>query len=273
MDFTKSFGFDGVTVLIDKVDETDATGNSARASAELMFPVLANTQLLEVDGLGWMMFLWDKLKPEYSSGDLKIRLDKIANAEIGWEPAYLKSMIGKRLSFFSNGGITSLSQLFKSTEEGDAALEDIVSAAMNSPRELIRALDTVVREHEDLHAGQGNTPLLDTRSVSLALDKYSVEATRRIYRKLHLQQINKVGAPSFINTQVQKALRINSQSARSRINEWIDAGLVAHTGSRPAEGGSGGKPAYEYNVVDSRVRRLLKNDISLGAEFDFGATE
>ena len=54
VDFVQAFGFLGVSVLVDKVDETPATSNSAEATARLVHPLLAHVQLLEVPGFSWV---------------------------------------------------------------------------------------------------------------------------------------------------------------------------------------------------------------------------
>ena len=263
VDFSRLFGFTGITVLVDKVDETAPTSNSAKASAALLYPVLANTQLMEIEGFGWVFFVWDALRKEYQGDDLPVRLDKMAHAAIHWEKDYLVQMVGKRLSHFSGGAISSLESTF--AEDGDAhgAIDMVVAAAANSPRELIRALDVVFREHDDLHSEAPEPPLLTLQSIEVGLDKYSAEAAARLYREAHLRQLVRVGKSVFINKDVQRALNIKNQPATSRINEWIDAGVVELTSTRPAEGGVGGRPAHEFSIRDWRVRRMVERGISV----------
>ncbi|WP_156475051.1 hypothetical protein [Acetobacter malorum] len=56
------FGFSGVVVLVDKVDETEFTQNSAEAASKLVHPLLAHIQLLEVPGFAWQLFLWSQVE-------------------------------------------------------------------------------------------------------------------------------------------------------------------------------------------------------------------
>ncbi len=108
------------------------------------------------------------------------------------------------------------------------------------------------------------------RTLDLALDKYTLETLPRVYERTHLQQISRLETTTFTNREVQSKFRINVQSARNRIRAWIDAGIAAQTGTRAAEGDSGGKPAHEYSIVDSRVSRMLSRSLSLGPDFDLG---
>jgi hypothetical protein len=272
-DFAKVFGFEGVTVLVDKVDETEATTNSAHSTAELVYPILATTQLLEVGGFGWLFFLWDKVREEYATSALPVRLDKIANATIQWEDAFLRDLVVKRLQFFSQNKITTFAELCDTSVDNKAVLGESIQLAMRSPRELIRVLDTILREHDDQHAADATAPRLLVASIDRALDKYAIETVKTAFKRPHLQQIKKLGLPVFINKDVQTAFKTNDQSARNRIGAWVDAGFVTQTGSRPAEGGTGGKPSYEYTVTDHRVRRMLERGLSLGAEFEMEQTE
>jgi DNA-binding Lrp family transcriptional regulator len=61
----------------------------------------------------------------------------------------------------------------------------------------------------------------------------------------------------FINKDVQSAFRVNAPSARARIKNWEDAGIVKRTGTRTPEGDQGGQPAYEFSIVDARVERII----------------
>ena len=273
-EFAKAFGFQGLVVLVDKVDETPLTSNSAAATATLLFPLLSTTQLLEIEDFGWLLFLWDKVKEGYTGNQPAVRLDKIAHATIQWQDAFLRSLIGKRLAHFSAGKITSFQQLCDESMSADAALSEIVLLCMRSPRELIRVLDTAVREHDELFSSAATHSLLLKESVDRALDKYTVETLPRLYTKPPLQQIVRMTIGAFTNRDTQTTFKINEQSARNRIRGWEDAGMVAKTGTRPAESGqSGGKPANEYSIVDQRIRRLIQRQLSLGPEFDMAEEE
>lgn len=268
VELVRLFGFSGLVVLVDKVDETDQTNNSAEATAQLLFPILSQTQLMEVEHLGWMMFLWDKVKDHYGTGKWKVRLDKIAHAEINWSEKYLSDLIKERLRHFSKSRITSFAQLCEPEVDEQAALKLIFQVSMNSPRELMRVMDTIIREHDNSNESLDTPPLLTNESINKGLDTYAIESIRATYKSSLLQQIRRLPIQPFINRDVQSLFRINEATARNRIRNWADAGVVAQTGTRPAEGGSGGKPSHEYSVVDYRLKRLIERELSLGSQFD-----
>jgi hypothetical protein len=202
-----------------------------------------------------------------------VRLDKIANASIQWEDAFLRDLVAKRLQFFSQNRSTSFGDLCDASVDAAEVLGESIQLAMQSPREVIRILDTVIREHDDQYATDANAPRLIAVTIDRALDKYAVDTVVRVFTRAHIQQIKKLGMPIFINKDVQQAFKTNDQSARNRIRAWLDAGFVTQTGSRPAEGGTGGKPSFEYTVTDHRVRRMLERELSLGVEFDADQTD
>lgn len=261
VEFAKIFGFSGIVILVDKVDETDQTTNSAESSAQLLFPILSNTQLLEIDGLGWMMFLWNKVKDYLSAGTYKVRLDKIAHAEITWAATYLYNLIDQRIAYFSSTKITTLKQLCSSGVNYSSLQESISAISQLSPRELIRVLDTIVREHENLHSESNPIPLLHQESIDKGLDAYAKESVTVVYLEQILRQVLMLNKVKFINKDVQTRFNTNENSARSRIKRWTDAGIVAQTGYRQSEGGVGGKPSFEYSIMDQRVCRIIDRDL------------
>ena len=99
VEFVTAFGFGGVCVLIDKLDETPGTANSAEATAKLIHPLLTHIQLLEVQGFSWIFFLWSNVHSHLNEKYV-VRLDKIAHANITWNTASLRDMVNRELGFF-----------------------------------------------------------------------------------------------------------------------------------------------------------------------------
>jgi hypothetical protein len=268
VDLARYFGFSGVTMLIDKADETELTNNSSVATARLLYPILANTQLLEIDGFGWLLFLWDKLRDEYTTTSLPVRLDKIPNATIAWDEKFLGNLCERRLGHFSDGAVTTFAALCEAEVAAAPAFVEVVRTSMKSPRELIRILDTIVREHDDEFAHLPGSYRLRRSSIDKALDKYAVDAVRRTFNSVQVRQLTRLTMTTFINKDVQQTFRINDQSARNRIRTWADAGIISQTGTRQAEGGGAGKPSHEYSIADLRVKRILERELKLGEEFE-----
>lgn len=256
---TRIFGFTGVAVLVDKVDETELTTNSAESTSKLIYPLVAHIQLLEVSGFSWQFFLWSKVKGYFEGEGHAIRLDKIANSSISWNPEEFRLMLDKRVSYFSGERYT-FESLFTSKEYAAKAFGAICTIAMGSPRELVKILDVIVREHDAVNASDGNL-LLTENSVEDGLDKYVKEVISAVYSERVLGQIYRIKKARFVNKDVQSAFRVSDQSARAKIKAWEDAGLVRFVGTRAAEGDFGGKPSNEYAIADARIERIMAREL------------
>ena len=264
VDFVRAFGYLGVCVLVDKVDETPNTANSAEATARLIYPLLAHIQLLEVPGFSWILFLWSNVQAHFNE-KYPVRLDKIAHANITWNISNLREMIKSRIHFYSSGRL-SLANLLSENLDADTVFENLVTISVSSPRELIKLMDTILREHDA--RADAAPELLDQVSLDIGQDKYATETIGTWFADKPLQQVLRLGKTSFVNKDVQSAFKIGDQGARVKINSWQDAGLVRQSGTAPSE--LGGKPVYRFTIADARVERIIdrKLDEVVGAELE-----
>jgi hypothetical protein len=259
VDFVNIFNFSGVVILIDKVDETEATSYSADQTAALVHPLLARVQLMEVEGFSWIFFLWSKVKGIFENTKYPVRLDKIGHATVTWDNEFFSLMLDKRVQFYSEGRF-GLAGLFVTSTFTETTVSELVRASMRSPRELIRLMDVIIREH-DIADADSQTTLLDNVSIDQGLDKYAKDVVSTIYDEHLLAQIYRLNKVTFTNRDVQSTFRIGQQPARNRIRSWEDAGIVKLTGTRAAEGAQGGKPANEYTIIDARVERVMRREL------------
>lgn len=264
VDFVRIFGFSGICVLVDKLDETSVTSNSAEATTRLIYPLLSHIQLLEVKGFSWVLFIWENVQSHFN-GKYAIRLDKIAHSNITWDNKSLRKMLESRISYFSNKAI-NFSGMLDTSIDADKQFEEFVDITVKSPRELIKLLDFIFREHD---AREGDKPEhIDQLSIDVGIDKYCKETIGSWFDEKPLQQVYRLGKTSFVNKDVQSAFRIGDQGARVKIKGWEDAGLVKQSGTLPSE--AGGKQVYRYIVADPRVDRIIerKLDSVVGVEID-----
>lgn len=256
----RAFGYSGVCVLVDKVDETTATSDSALATAKLVYPLLGQVQLLEVPGFSWIFFLWSSVQNVFVD-TLKVRLDKIANSEVSWKKNELREMIEERIKHFSNGKLT-FENLFLPGENVDERFSSLSSLAGDSPRELIKLLDTVLREHD--HAGEEN--LLSDASLLHGMDKYATSFAQQRYARKTLQQVYSIGTDNFVNQDVASRARISTQAAGGRIRKWMNSGLVEQQGQLPSE--HQGKHVDRFIVIDPRVARVISRRLDPAVGLD-----
>lgn len=268
--FARSFGFAGVVALVDKADETSATSNSASNAAQLLYPVLSSTHLLEMDGFGWVFFLWDKVRDEYARSEkLKIRLDKMQHATITWDEPELAELVTKRLEFYSDGKLHGFGDLCRPHSDDRALLSEVIRVAQKSPRELIKAMDVIVRQYDERFvAVQDGVVGLDADTVASGIDAYCAESVPATYPAALLAPLLRLRLTRFVNKDVQQEAHVTGPTAGAKIQKWVDAGIVGTVGQRPAEGGSGGKPAVEYGVADPRVVRIVERNLRMSDQIE-----
>jgi hypothetical protein len=220
---------------------------------------------MEIEGFSWIFFLWSRVKGVFESADYPVRLDKIGHATVSWDNDFFALMLDKRVRFFSEGR-HDFAGLFSPDVTVNDLRSELVRVAMRSPRELIRLMDVIIREHDISHAGKVEVVLLDLASIEAGLNKYVTDVVSTVYGERLLAQIFRLKKAVFTNKDVQLTFRVGAQSARTRIQSWENAGIIKLTGTRAAEGAQGGKPANEYTIVDSRVERVMQRQLVAYAE-------
>ena len=144
----------------------------------------------------------------------------------------------------------------------------IIRTCARSPRELIKALDTTVRQHDEVHAADDVAPLFTEASLDRGLDAYCKDTVPATYPASLIAPLLRLKMARFVNKDVQRSARIGGPSARARIQKWVDADLVGLSGQRAAEGGVGGKPATEYAILDPRVTRVVERNLRLSDQIE-----
>src|SRR5690606_5107637 len=57
---SKSLGYGSIYILVDRIDETSITSNNARIAFDFIKALLTDLHVLEMDGISYKFFLWDK---------------------------------------------------------------------------------------------------------------------------------------------------------------------------------------------------------------------
>lgn len=258
VELARIFKFSGVTIHVDKVDETDWTTNSVDAAASLIYPLLANIQIHEIDGLTWTFYLWDKLKDELNeAAGRPVRWDKIPEGEISWNLKFLGELIEKRVSHFSDHKLTTLWDICDSSVIPQDTLPQLAHIAENSPRNLVTLLDIIVAEHIQGHQDQHTK--LSMASFHLGMDVYARKSLGNAGLTHVANQIAKVKSFEFSTSDVASRFGIGSQAARARIESWQQTGLIEYSESRVGPGG--GRPVDFFAVTDPRLRRVIERNL------------
>ncbi len=256
VELVRIFGFSGVCVFVDKVDEHTKTQRSSDETTRLIHPVLSQVQFMEIDGFAWIFFLWDKVKAKLSSEGLSARLDKFAHSEVSWSKDFLQIMIEKRLDYYSEKKFSKLDGMCENPSDASRYLDDIISLVQSSPRELVRLLDVITREFNSSYAHLTDVRKLVEADFEAGKDSYVRDVLWTVYENKTLSQLLRFNKKSFTNKDVQQAFKISPAGARGRIQSWEACGAVSLSGTRASEGDAGGKPANEYSIVDPRIMRM-----------------
>ena len=132
-DLAAKAGVESIVILVDKVDESELTGNDASAAFRLIQPMVRDLDLLSIPRFGFKFFLWDKIGPHYIE---HARPDRVKQYVLTWTRPQLKEMLQKRLLAYSENRVGSLTQI---TETLGTSPDDLVVAfSQRSPRNAVR---------------------------------------------------------------------------------------------------------------------------------------
>jgi len=251
----KSIGFRSVYVLIDKVDETAETGNNAEASFLLVRPLLRDLELLQLGGVGFKFFLWDKIEPSYR---IYARPDRLQQFGLSWSWREMNEMLSRRLSAFSGGKVTDLGQL--TNAELAAPLQTtVILFASGSPRDMIRVCQEILSEQLQLDP---NSERIGIDAIMKGISAFSERRAGELLPAQVLHELRKVGRADFTTNYVaSEVFKIEANSARNKIVQWTQTGAVDKVG----ELHSGGRPVYQYALTDVRVARAIFRHLHLVA--------
>lgn len=142
----QAVGIEQVHFLIDRLDEMQLFANDYEAQANILEPLLAYLNLMELPGIAFKFFvareLYQVLRERPS-----IRRDRLLNkaVQIQWDPELLKQVLNERLLFFSHDEISSLAPLC--SQDGTPIEEEMLKLATGSPRRLLTAGQLLVQVH------------------------------------------------------------------------------------------------------------------------------
>jgi len=145
------FGFTGIMVVIDRVDEPTLINGDPDRMRSLIWPML-NNKFLQLEGVGLKMLLPIELRhalfKESSAFFQEARLDKQNMIErLSWTGAMLYDLCNARLAVCRPANAPALALIDLFTE--DVTRQDIVEAlgAMQQPRDAFKFMYRSLNEH------------------------------------------------------------------------------------------------------------------------------
>lgn len=250
-------GFSSIYILVDKVDETEKTGNSSEASYTLIQPILQDLELLSMKGFGFKFFLWDAVLPYFQKD---ARPDRVLQHRLHWGRSALQRVLSRRLLAFSESKIDKFSSLLEDGV-GFNIDEAIALIADGSPRNVIRICEKILSAQADLDAGSKR---ISMEAVERGIKAYCDQVVEERYGTDVIRDLMRVGRELFtINYLVNSVFKIaHENTSRNRVNTWTSSGLVKQIGTVLPEDGR--KPLNWYYVRDPAMTRVIHKNVPLG---------
>ena len=251
-DLLVGIGFRSVYVLIDKIDETDFAGNDAHKSFLIVRPLIRDLDLLQTKGIGFKFFLWDKLHAQYEKYG---RSDRISQFSLSWKQHELNEMLSKRMGAFSQGRVKDIGKLTMGSL-AQTLQSLIVMFAAGSPRDMIRICQRILSEQIKTNAG----PRIPSRFIQLeAIEEGILEFCKRRAAEMGgeeaIRDLLKIGEVDFTaNLLASSVLKVGVNSARNKIEKWVQKGIVERIGEKRI---GNGRPVHHYAICDVRVARAV----------------
>ena len=256
----KEIGYLSVYVLVDRVDESELTGNNPLDSFILIQPIVRSLKTLETPGLGFKFFLWDAIEPHFKDVG---RDDRVASRRLEWTHDKLSELLRKRLLAYSSSSKWRLDQIGESMSPFNID-ELVIMFANESPRDLIRICRKIVVEQEQLDRSRSS---ISGQAVAYALDGVCRELLGDRFSEKHIGQLRQVGTHrnqvDFTVSHVAVSLRISTESSRSRIQKWKNSGAIVELSRVANPGTRKGRRVKLFGVADIRLARLMCSQLSV----------
>lgn len=248
-------GYKCIYILIDKVDETELTGNDPEASFLLIRSMLRDLELLQQPHIGFKFFLWNEVSPHYKKFS---RADRVQQYELNWQREELRKMMQLRLQTFklNSDDTLAFSDLLHgemSNEEKQAVESLLLAFAHGSPRDMIRIARQMISEQLRLNPYHGK---ITREAVKAAFNTFCEDRAKEILPPKILDELKKNKKLDFTTSHlVSTTFKIDANSARVKIKSWIDTGVVKNIDTIMA--GKNKKPVHHFAVVDARVAKAI----------------
>jgi len=141
-------GLQRMLVLVDGLDEFPLTARRPERMVTFLAHLLGTLPLLERPGVAFRFFLPQDLEPALRM-QAWFRPDRMTIFRINWTEAHLRSMIGQRLTFFSDRGDRAYQQLGQlcSPDLAGRIDDELARLAERLPRAALVLADLLLRAH------------------------------------------------------------------------------------------------------------------------------
>ena len=188
-DLCLKIGFESVYVLLDKVDESELTGNKAEDSFKMIQSMVRDLELLEMDKFGFKFFLWDQLGSHFREYS---RPDRVEQFTLEWSNEELEQMLAQRLSAYSGGKITDLEQITTKFQEDITPL--VILFAQKSPRDAIRICKQIIAEQREINSESTH---IESKAILEGIENFCKIRALEITDEVKIRELRKIGFVEF----------------------------------------------------------------------------
>ncbi|WP_419818775.1 P-loop ATPase, Sll1717 family [Glaciibacter flavus] len=245
-----------VYVVIDRVDETDATSRKPQAAFELIRGLVTNLATVEHPGVAFKFFLWDQLRP--IAVEAGVRTDRITEFRLSWSVEELSQMLAARLAAYSDGRVQSFNDVLEENVDIDVHLL-LAHLCYGSPRDMIRMAKQIISE------ATRKTSKIDSISenaVWRGIHEFAKTRTSELYARFE-SDLFKFSDVSFVTNKLSSdVFRISDNAMRQKLQQWTDVGAIRKM-TEVADGKN--RPKHVYTFTDLRVvlARTPLSDVQL----------
>lgn len=241
-------GFRSILVLIDKVDETELTGNNPTDAYKLIKPLIRDLTFMNSNEFAVKFFLWDAMEDSYRRD---ARPDRVPDFVLRWRYDELSKMLQKRLYTYSSGRVASVGSIFSPRDDVD--YETIIIAFSNySPRNVLRILQYAVAEH----ARKQGKPPLSLESLDRGIRNFCSNYALETYDRAIVSDLQRVSRLGFVSSSLSNDLFRSPQTANRRIQMWQSKGVIKRVWYVPNRNRRG-RPSPYYLVQDNALIPLV----------------
>ena len=255
-ELARKIGLSAVYVLIDKVDETEKTGNNSDLSYRLVRPLLQDLDLLSLKGIGFKFFLWDAVQEMFRKD---ARPDRVPQFQINWTIPQLREALSKRMQAFSGGKVKAFSDVVDDSVKFDPDL--VISILANgSPRNMIRMCESIVAAQAEVDPGATK---ISSEAIDQGARRFCEQVVVEQYGAEIVKDLQRVGRElftiNFLSNDVFKTTHENT--SRNKVTAWTRCGVVRQIGEVSTSEAK--RPMNFYCVVDPAMVRAIHAGVSI----------
>lgn len=242
-------GYKKLVVFFDKIDEYAKLKSNIDSIALFLENISTDTSLIYSDEFGIEFILWNKLKDKLK--EKQVRFDKAKPIDISWTHEEIKSIINKRLQYFSDYKINSLREI---VSEG---LEDeLIAMANGSPRQIIMLLSKIYEQQARIDS---KARMFCLQAVNEGKNKYCQNFEYELFfpNSEIKQSVNRILKVNKLEFEISELARVTKKSVVTAGN-WVRGmngyGLVKEDDGRTGR-------AKVYIVSDPKLVYLITNGL------------